>query len=266
MINDCKVFDRNIEVNIVRLGSIKDEMSEDKRIREDFIDKIQSLGKGKALLPNELKSKYRNKKICYCCHEHDFNETITIVFHELYHFSDVFDFIKYHKEKENLGNNITLKENLRYNIKAELSEFFAEYKVAKKFSNQSRFRDVLMKKVNLLFYFLKNEVEYSKETNKRFEKFSPSVELMDKIFGHKFNHLFRIMGIWRGFKKIDEFLILQESWDDLIPFAQNDNYLSPDIFEYLKYQLLKEKIESLENALLRKFDDYFINHLKFNFN
>ncbi len=266
IVNDCKDFDKDIEVNIFKVGLIKKEMSEDKRIREDTIDKIDDLLKGKALLPNELKKKYRNKKICYCGYERDFNETITTVFHELYHFSDLFDFIKFHQEKDKKGDNISLKGNLKYNLKAELSEFFAEYKVVKKLSNQSRFRDVLMKKVNLLFYFLEEEIKYSEIKNKQFENLSPNVELMDKIFGHKFNKLFRIMGIWRGFKRIDEFFALQESWNNSNPMAQNDDYLIPDLFGYLKEQLLNEKIESLENKLLRKFEDYFITHLNFNFN
>jgi len=265
MASNCKEFDKDIEINIVKLGLLDREMREDGRIRKEIIQNIPPLCRGKALLPNELKKKYRSKKICYCCHNRDFNETITTIFHEIYHFCDPFDFKKCHSEKEKLRDNFGLKENLKYNIKAELSEFFAEYKIAKNLSNQSKFKDALMKKANLNFQFLRNELEFSKQTNQRFEKFSPNVELMDKIFGHKFNYLFRIIGIWRGFKKIDEYFILQKSWDDLNPFAQNDDYLTPDLFEYLKEQLLKGQIETLENSILRKFEEYFKTHLNFQF-
>lgn len=76
MVNECKGYDKDIEVNIVKLGLIKDEMCRDRRIKKSLMHKIPLLSGGKALLPNELKNKYRNKKICYCCHERNFNKTI----------------------------------------------------------------------------------------------------------------------------------------------------------------------------------------------
>ena len=79
MVSNCKEFDKDIEINIVKLGLLDREMREDGRIRKEIIQNIPPLCRGKALLPNELKKKYRSKKICYCCHNRDFNETITTI-------------------------------------------------------------------------------------------------------------------------------------------------------------------------------------------
>ena len=151
MINDCPEIFNDIEVNIVKLGLIKEEMCEDKRIKEVTLERIHELDRGKALLPSELKSEFRDKKICYCTYNRDFNETIITAFHESYHFDDPFNFEKCIERKKEIGNRVALKGYLRYSIKANLSEFYANYKVACKLSNQLKFKEVFMTLYSLYF-------------------------------------------------------------------------------------------------------------------
>ncbi len=268
MINISDDFDKDIEVNIVRLGLFKEEMCRDRRIRKTIFHKIFILDRGKALLPNELKKKYRNQKICYCSHEHDFNRTITTVFHELYHFNDPFDFALCSQKKEEKRNNLNLTGNLKYNIKSYLSEFVAEYKVAKKFSTQSQFKKICIDKAK---NFIDNDRKnfFNKHIRGKDDKLCnliPNKLSMNKIFRKKFEYLFRFLGIWRGFKKTNEFFSLQENWKNFIYKIRNDEFLPQYLLKFLKEILLNKKTKKLENKIFRKFKLYFRTHLYFNFN
>ena len=267
MINDCTEIFKDIEVNIVKTGLIKDEMNEDKRIREEVIDKIPILGGGKALLPSELKPEYENEKICYCSHNRGFNDTIITVFHESYHFNDPFDFKKCVELKEEIGDRMDLEGYLKYNIKANLSEYYADYKVANYLSNKSKFKDIFLKKIDKHFYFLNQKVEMCEHINKKLRIMKTTKKLIDYILHYKFSErFFRFMGIWRCFKNIGEFQIIQDDWDKYISKITKDNYIAPSLFDYLVRFLLDEPIKSLENKIWSKFKEYFTHYHGFNMN
>ncbi len=63
LINGCNDIFNDIEVNICSLYKIKDEMSEDKRIREGIVYNIPFGCSGKALLPTDLKPEHKDEKI-----------------------------------------------------------------------------------------------------------------------------------------------------------------------------------------------------------
>ena len=257
-INDCPDIFKDIEVNIVKTGLLQDEMREDERIREDVIDKIPILCGGKALLPSELKPEYRNEKICYCSYDKDFDEAIITVFHESYHFNDPFNFKKCVELKKEIGDRMNLEGYLLYNIKAHLSEFYADFMTANYLSNQAKFKEVFKKKADLHFYFLNQKAEIYEHINKELRNKNQSLELIDKIFWNKFSErFFRVMAIRRGFRKIDEFQIIQDEWHKYISIIQQDDYIAPDLYESLAEILLYEPIESLENRIQRKFEEYF---------
>lgn len=267
MINGCTEILNDIEVNIVDKGNIKDEMCRDKRIRREKLDNISNNIPGKALVPSELKSDYKDKKICYCCWgDRDFNETIITVFHESFHFHDPFDLKKCIERKEEIGDKMKLKGYLKYYIKANLSEFYANYKTASKLSNQSKFKDVFIKKVKDDYFpsLSRDRFDYE-QINKIFKNKNQSAKLIEKILLYKFSeYFFRVIGIWRGFKKIDEFQFIQNEWNKNILKTQNDDYLAPGLYEHLVKILLDEPIELVENKIWNEFKEYFTIYHNFN--
>ena len=82
LIKKVKVFDKDIEVNIVKFGQLKYEVNNDHLILAKLSNDILSIyGLGKRFLPEELYLPYKNEKICYCCHGNDFENTILTAFH-----------------------------------------------------------------------------------------------------------------------------------------------------------------------------------------
>jgi len=98
------------------------------------------------------------------------------------------------------SGQIGLDTNLEFNIKNLLNEYFAEYRVVKRLSSSTRFKDefkeVLMVQAKLKLW-----------TNANLEpkNLEPNFVLMNIIFGI-INRLFHFMGFWRGFKEIGNLL------------------------------------------------------------
>ena len=114
LINKVKEFGKDIEVNIVKLGRLKYEVNNDSRIHAKLSNDIQSMyGLGKRFLSEELNAPFKNEKICYCCHNRNFDNTILTVFHELNHFRNPFDLGLYYTQFEIDPNKLSLERQLK---------------------------------------------------------------------------------------------------------------------------------------------------------
>ena len=122
LINKVKEFEKNIEVNIVKLGQLKYEVDNDHRIHAKLSNDIKSMyGLGKRFLQEELNTPFKNEKICYCCHDRNFDNTILTIFHELNHFRNPFDLGLYYTQFEIDPNKLSLEKYLKCN------KFFVNY-------------------------------------------------------------------------------------------------------------------------------------------
>ncbi|MHA1285671.1 MAG: hypothetical protein ACTSQP_24480, partial [Promethearchaeota archaeon] len=117
-------FDEEIEVNIVKKGTIIKEFKKDHRIRDDLkYGILKEWAEGKRITKSELKLPFKNLKICYCTYGTDFNRTIVNIFHELNHFENPFD-LNVEKPEELSESSL-----LKLNIKNSLNEYTANKKV-----------------------------------------------------------------------------------------------------------------------------------------
>ncbi len=263
LINNCQDIFNDIEFNMIKSGCIRDEIGKDTRIREDIKESIYA--DGIALAPCQLKPEYRDRKICYCCHDKDFNETIINAFHEAYHFNDPFNFMDFIEHYEEIGDKLDVSGCLKLNIKKNLSEYYTDYKTARYLSNQSKFIEKILKKLNEHFYFLNQKAEIYEHVNRELGKMNINERFFDYIFHYKFKEgFFRVMAIRRGFRNIDEFQIIQDKWDKYISIVKQDDYVKPGLYETLAERLLNEPIESMEEKIWKEFHEFFTIYHDFN--
>ncbi len=257
MINSRREFDQSIEINLFKARFLE-EINEDHRIRKDVKFNVIIKG-GKAFLPEELSDGYKDKKICYCWSHHDINKTLITVFHELCHFSDPFDIGKKNRLKMRSGE-LEQSDNLQYNIKNLLNEYFAEYKVTIILSDHIRFKDIFRK-------ILISSANLKLWTNANLNpvNLEPNLELMNKIFRY-INPLFHFCGFWRGFQEIGEDSDFRDNWQNRISDVSDCAIINKKLLNSIKSSLSdKRQKETLVNNLYMIFKRYFSNVLNFQF-
>lgn len=257
MVNSRGEFDKSIEINIFKV-SFLEQIRKDHRIRKDIpINDI--IEGGKAFLPEELCDGYKDKKICYCWSNRDFSRTLITVFHELCHFSDPFDIGQKERLKMRSGE-LDQSDNLQYNIKNLLNEYFAEYKVTIILSDHIRFKEIFRK-------ILISSANLKLWTNANWNpvNLEPNLELMNKTFIY-INSLFHFCGFWRGFQEIGEDSDFRENWQNRISDVSDRAIIDKKLLNSIKTSLLdNRKKETLVNDLYKIFKRYFSNALNFQF-
>lgn len=256
MINKVKEFDKDIEVNIVKLDQLKYEVDNDHRIRAKFSNEsIAFLCSGKRFLPEELNFPLKNEKICYCCHNRNFDDTTLTVFHELNHFRDPFDLGIYYQQFEIDQTNIPLETCLKFNIEAALNEFYADYRVVKQLALNKNLKERLLDQakgyLRRSFTMVTIHPHYLSDFNK-----------ITQMFNDGFKRIFHFLGFWKGFYEIGETSKLEEMWDQ---FILNFHYdlINPNIFNSIKLVMFKNQKDTV--SIIEIFKHFFnqVFNLKF---
>jgi len=151
-------------------------------------------------------------------------------------------------------------DNLQYNIKNLLNEFFAEYKVTIILSDHIRFKDIFRK-------ILISSANLKLWTNANLNpvNLEPNLELMNKIFRY-INPLFHFCGFWRGFQEIGEDSDFRDNWQNRISDVSDCAIINKKLLNSIKSSLLDNRQkETLVNDLYMIFKRYFSNVLNFQF-
>ena len=257
MINSQREIDQSIEINIFK-ELFSQQINFDHRIRKD-IPLNEIIEGGKVFLPEELCDGYKDKKICYCWSDQNFNKTIITVFHELCHFGDPFDIGEKNRLKMRSGE-LEQSDNLQYNIKNLLNEYFAEYKATIILSDHIQFKDIFRK-------ILINSAKLKLWTNANLNpvNLEPNLKLMNRIFS-LINPLFHFWGFWRGFQEIGEDSDFRDNWQKRISDVSDKAIIDKKSLNSIKSSLLDNRQEeTLVNDLYKIFKRYFSNVLNFQF-
>ena len=255
MINSRREIDQSIEINLYK-GDFLEQIKKDHRIRKDVKFNVIIKG-GKAFLPEELSDGYKDKKICYCWSNRDINRTLITVFHELCHFSDPFDIGEEERTKMRSGE-LELSDNLHYNIKNVLCEYFAEYKVTIILSDHIQFKEIFRKLLIILANLKLWTNAYLNPVN-----LEPNVEVMNRIFSY-INPLFHFCGFWRGFQEIGDASDFRDNWQNRISNVSDRAKINKKLLNSVKSVLLDNRQkEALVNDLSVIFGRYFSNVLNF---
>jgi len=138
-------------------------------------------------------------------------------------------------------------DNLQYNIKNLLNEYFAEYKVTIILSDHIRFKDIFRK-------ILISSANLKLWTNANLNpvNLEPNLELMNKIFRY-INPLFHFCGFWRGFQEIGEDSDFRENWQNRISDVSDWAIINKKLLNSIKSSLLDNRQkETLVNNYRRK--------------
>ncbi len=261
---------KDIEVRIYT-GLIQKEMKHDHRIREEIIKEVDD--PGKTLLPEELKDKYRHKKICYCHHRKPyFNQRIILVFHELNHFNNRFDIGENNRKKwkafEDLDKHSQYRfsdDSLKFHIINQLNEYYADYKTVKQLLNYNKFKSISSNKVDYkvlkkdLLKEVKSNLDFfpiKKNNNKR------NLEFMRIRFDGEFRNLFCFMGGWRGFGRNK---LLSKKWRNYLSEITEECFLSEKFLKSFKKNLINKKFHKLEDNTYNILKKYFEMNLNYQF-
>ncbi len=248
LIDTFKEFDKNIELNIVKLGQLKYEVDTDPRIHAKLSNDIFSINcPGKRFLPEELNTPFKNEKICYCCHNRNFDSTILTVFHELNHFRNPFDLGLYFTQFKINPTKISLETYLKCNIEIALNEFNAEYKVVKQLSSYENFKERLIDQAK---GYLKRSFAYTLYPPNSL----PDRNKIIQMFNTGFIRIFRFLGCWQGFYEIGNTSKLDEIWDDFVLNFYN-NLINPKIFNSIKSILFQNQTDTI--AIFETFKIFF---------
>ena len=214
-------FDDEIEVNIVKKGTIIEEFKKDQRIRNDLeYGILKEWAEGKRITKKELNPPFKNLKICYSTFGTDFNKTIVNIFHELNHFENVFDLSE--EEPEDSCESSLLE----CNIKIGLNEYTVNKKVIMQLRDIRELKEIIIFEGNNYFrsiftYILKPINQLSKK------------EKISKFFDWGFINFFRYLGYWKGFQETGDISEIEEGWKDFISKFHYD-FIEPEIFISLK--------------------------------
>ncbi len=256
LLNNCDEIDQNIEVNIVTLANLNEEINDDTRIKKTKIGQIKN---GKAFLPNELIEDFRQEKICYCGKQGNFNNTIKCAFHECYHFDDPFDYNRCIGLEDEETGLYPFENALNCNIKAYLSEFYADFKAARYLLSHNLCRNELIDQLKIHFAMITINANNFEIWNQQLQQIQSEVKLIDKIFLKKISErFFRILGIWRAWVgTIPSFV--NDEWAHYMEKKQRDEYIAPQFYEELKQLLLEGEIDLMEVRLSKLFVEYITN-------
>lgn len=218
-------FDDAIEINIVKHGTILNEMKKDPRIRKDLVyEELDDYACGKKITKEELMDSFKDSKICYCAYGSNINKTIVTVFHELNHFYNPFELSELTKKLKNSPNN--QKILLELVVKNALNEFASCKKLVEQLANYDDLKKTLIseckERINQTSYKLLLAITKSSSEKNRISLF----------FKYGFNDFFRYLGCWKGFQEINETEI-NEGWDSFMSFYYLD-FIDPQIFTSLK--------------------------------
>jgi hypothetical protein len=235
-------FDEEIEVNIVKKGTIIKEFKKDQRIRDDLkYGILKEWAEGKRITKKELKPPFKNLKICYSSFGTNFDKTIVNIFHELNHFENVFDLSE--EEPEDSCESSLLE----YNIKIGINEYTANKKVVIQLIDIKELKEIIISEGNNYFrsiftYILKPINQLSKK------------EKISKFFDWGFIKFFRYLGYWKGFQETGDISEIEEGWKDFISKYYYD-FIEPEIFISLKSIISNFNCDF--NEIFGVFKDFF---------
>lgn len=235
-------FDDEIEVNIVKRGTIIEEFKEDQRIRNDLeYGILKEWAEGKRITRNELKPPFKNLKICYSTYGTDFNRTIVNIFHELNHFENPFDLNA--EEPEELCESSLLE----LNIKIGLNEYTANKKVVMQLIDFEELKQILI--LDGKNYFRTIFTCILKPIDQLSKK-----EKISTFFEWGFKNFFRYLGYWKGFQETGDISEIEVGWKDFISNFHYD-FIEPEIFISLKSII--SNLDCDFNEIFGVFKDFF---------
>ena len=243
-------FDEDIEVNIIKYGTILNEFKKDLRIRKDLKYRpLKEYARGKKISQEELETPFRDCKICFCTYGSNFNDTIVIIFHELNHFNNPFVLCEINPD------NVSINTILKYEVKNALNEYSANKKLVEQLSHFSDLKRILISEgknyFKQIFTMITYPINLLSEKNK-----------ISKFFEWGFINFFRYLGYWKGFHEIKESSEIDEGWNDFISSFHFD-FINLKIFKSLKSAI--STFNCNFDEIFRVFKNFFQKDLNIQF-
>ncbi len=240
--------DEDIEVNIIKSCTILKEFKKDPRIRKDLnYGSLKEHARRKKISHEELKTPFKDCKICYCTHASNFNDTIVTVFHELNHFNNPFSLSELKREIENCPDKVSMNTILECEVKIALNEYAANKKVVEQLLNYSELKKTLISECNEYFNQIRHKILYAIASSSERNRIS-------KFFEWGFIDFFRYLGYCKGFHENNEIIEFDEGWNDFISSYLFD-FIDPKIFKSLKSTI--SILDCNFEEIFRKFKGYF---------